>query len=74
MKASKDLALLIHGLKQVYRSNSILLIFYKIAMRVPLLKLSSVETLSGLSNKYVKDYQAIVRFIDDNIPSLNGFG
>ena len=43
MKASKDLALLIHGLKQVYRSNSILLIFYKIAMRVPLLKLSSVE-------------------------------
>ena len=33
-----------------------------------------VETLSGLSNKYVKDYQAIVRFIDDNIPSLNGFG
>ncbi len=43
-------------------------------MRVPLLKLSSVETLSGLSNKYVKDYQAIVRFIDDNIPSLNGFG
>ena len=43
MKASKDLALLIHGLKQVYRSNSILLIFYKIAMRVSLLKLSSVE-------------------------------
>ena len=26
-----------------YRPNSILLIFYKIAMRVPLLKLSSVE-------------------------------
>ena len=33
-----------------------------------------VEKLSGLSNKYVKDYQAIVRFIDDNIASLNGFG
>jgi hypothetical protein len=33
-----------------------------------------VEKLSGLSNKYVKDYQAIVRFIDDNISSLNGFG
>jgi len=33
-----------------------------------------VEMQHGLSNKYVKDYQAIVRFIDDNITSLNGFG
>lgn len=33
-----------------------------------------VEMQHGLSNKYVKDYQAIVRFIDDSITSLNGFG
>ena len=59
---------LIHGFRLNYNE------LVEITMRVPLLKLSSVETLSGLSNKYVKDYQAIVRFIDDNIPSLNGFG
>ena len=33
-----------------------------------------VEKQHELSNKYVKDYQAIVRFIDDSITSLNGFG
>lgn len=33
-----------------------------------------VEKQYELSNKYIKDYQAIVKFIDDNFTSLNGLG